>query len=338
MAPRRKHHPSPPTQVFECLSPVSIADVLTRTQAFHLLAGLASGITTSLLLQPADLLKTRIQQSPTSTLVSNLRQILASPSPVKQLWRGALPSVIRTGVGSALYFTALNGIRTELARLQQNKPTTATNSPTISQSSSSSVLPKLSPLSNLASGALARVSVGFLMMPITVLKVRFESTHYAQYSPLGLWGAAVDLGKREGVRGFFAGFGATAVRDAPYAGLYVVFYEGAKGRLGRVVAGEREGEGMKTSMSAGINLASGALAASLATALTNPPDAVKTRLQLMPQKYKNSLRAVKMMWREEGARCFFDGLGLRMARKAVSSALAWTVYEEVIRRVEGRVL
>lgn len=32
----------------------------------------------------------------------------------------------------------------------------------------------------------------------------------------------------------------------------------------------------------------------------------------------------------------FDGLALRMARKALSSALAWTVYEEVIRRAEIR--
>ena len=33
-------------------------------------------------------------------------------------------------------------------------------------------------------------------------------------------------------------------------------------------------------------------------------------------------------------RSFFDGLGLRMSRKALSSALAWTVYEELIGRAE----
>ncbi|KAI9722788.1 MAG: hypothetical protein M1828_004484 [Chrysothrix sp. TS-e1954] len=310
---------------------------------FHLLAGLASGVSTSILLQPADLLKTRIQQSPSSTLLSTLRSILSSPKPVKQLWRGALPSVIRTGVGSALYFTALNGIRTELASLQHHDAIAtaivADHSPTNDpkSSSSSSVLPKLSPLANLASGALARVSVGFIMMPITVLKVRFESSYYASYGSLGLFGAARDLGAKEGIRGFFAGFGATAVRDAPYAGLYVVFYEAAKSRLGALASARVDPTatgGLTGATSAMVNLSSGALAASAATAITNPPDAVKTRLQLMPARYGNSMRAVRMMWREEGVRCFFDGLGLRMARKAVSSALAWTVYEEVIRRVE----
>jgi hypothetical protein len=34
----------------------------------------------------------------------------------------------------------------------------------------------------------------------------------------------------------------------------------------------------------------------------------------------------------DGLRSLFGGLGIRMARKAISSALAWTVYEELILR------
>ena len=37
--------------------------------------------------------------------------------------------------------------------------------------------------------------------------------------------------KQDGLRGFFLGFGATALRDAPYAGLFVVFYEASKKSL-----------------------------------------------------------------------------------------------------------
>jgi solute carrier family 25 protein 38 len=40
------------------------------------------------------------------------------------------------------------------------------------------------------------------------------------------------------------------------------------------------------------------------------------------------------MVRNDGFKSLFDGLGLRMGRKAVSSALAWTLYEELIRRAE----
>ncbi len=93
---------------------------------------------------------------------------------------------------------------------------------------------------------------------------------------------------------------------------------------------------LKGSQSATINFLSGAFAASLATALTNPFDAIKTRIQLLPDQYSNMYRAATLMVKNDGVRALFDGLALRMARKAMSSALAWTVYEEVIRRVERR--
>ncbi|KAI9840695.1 MAG: hypothetical protein M1837_001371 [Sclerophora amabilis] len=353
---------------------------LPNPAAFHFLAGLFSGVSSAILLQPADLLKTRVQQSRSSSLLQTLLSISRGPSPLRQLWRGTIPSTLRTGFGSALYFSSLNALRESVARTQVLRATTnalLTNptpheaSPTListsslppPSSSSSSSLPRLSNLANLATGALARGTVGFVMMPITVLKVRYESNYYTYRS---LWGAGRQILHQEGLRGFFSGFGATALRDAPYAGMYVLFYEQSKRRLGDLFAPPRStlsstspvpsglsttitttttpndgnGTGMAgmaaTSLSVPINFTSGALAATLATALTNPFDAVKTRLQLFPHRYDNMLRTARTMVRDEGWRSLVDGLGLRMARKAVSSALAWTVYEELVRRGERR--
>lgn len=158
-----------------------------------------------------------------------------------------------------------------------------------------------------------------------------------------MWGAGNAILKHEGIRGFFSGFGATAIRDAPYAGLYVLFYEQSKRRLSQIrevtpltKISNHEG-GMKSSTSVSINFLSGVLAAGFATAATNPFDAVKTRLQLMPGKYSNMITAGRRMIKEDGVRSLFDGLGLRMGRKALSSALAWTIYEELIRRAEVEV-
>jgi solute carrier family 25 protein 38 len=168
------------------------------------------------------------------------------------------------------------------------------------------------------------------MMPITVIKVRYESSLYTYRS---LWGAGTAILRTEGPKGFFTGFGATAARDAPYAGLYVLFYESLKKRLSALAwSGMTPGRTeMTTATAAPINFMSGVLAAGLATTLTNPFDAVKTRLQLMPGRYGNMVYAVKTMLREEGIRSLFDGLALRVGRKAASSALAWTLYEELIR-------
>ena len=213
--------------------------------------------------------------------------------------------------------------------------------------SSSSNLPQVSKKCNMAMGAIARASAGLVLMPVTVIKVRYESSLYAYKS---IYGASKAIWAQEGLRGFFTGFGATAVRDAPYAGLYVVFYEEGKRLMSSLAAhttttflddaGERNGGSvreMSTSKSIPINFLSGVMAAGVATMITNPFDAVKTRLQLMPGKYGNMVVAGGRMVREEGWRSLMDGLGLRMGRKAVSSALAWTLYEELVRKAEARV-
>ncbi|EED24293.1 mitochondrial carrier protein, putative [Talaromyces stipitatus ATCC 10500] len=329
----------PPTAVSPSSAPTSKRIITSSKTPFHFAAGLASGLTSSILLQPADLLKTRVQQQSkrTASLLDTIRTILSSPHPIRNLWRGTLPSALRTGFGSALYFTSLNALRQEVARRGPVAILLDGNSSN-STVKSSSALPKLSHTANLLTGAVARTAAGFIMMPVTVLKVRYESDYYAYRS---LAGAAKDIVRTEGVKGLFAGFGATAVRDAPYAGLYVAFYEQFKRTLSRIQpstasADTDKSNNNKSNNSTTINFASGALAAGLATALTNPFDAVKTRIQLQPGKYRNMVHALRLMIKEDGGRSLMSGLGLRMGRKALSSALAWSVYEELIMRAERR--
>jgi solute carrier family 25 protein 38 len=310
------------------------ANSSTNQFTVHFFAGLSSGILSAVLLQPADLLKTRVQQSHQNTILGTIKSIASGPSPLRQFWRGTLPSTLRTGCGSAIYFSGLNALRrrVEVASLH------ASGAKTSPGGGHSSTLPKLSNTANLATGAVARTWAGFLMMPITVLKVRYESNLYTYNS---MFSATRDIFRTEGLRGFFAGFGATAVRDGPYAGLYVVFYEQSKRRLSSLALRIEEKSSVRStslssSTSAGINFLSGVAAAGLGTTATNPFDAIKTRIQLMPGRYGNMIQAARKMYMEDGAKSFFDGLGIRIARKAISSALAWTVYEELIRRAEGR--
>lgn len=309
------------------------------SSSFHFVAGLSTGILSASLLQPADLLKTRVQQSGSVSLLRTFQGIIRGPNSLKQLWRGTLPSVIRTGFGSALYFSTLNALRQHVAKSNILTSTGLLVASHGDLRSSSSSLPQLSNVANLATGAAARASAGLIMMPVTIIKVRYESSLYSYKS---IWGAATAIMKSEGVKGFFSGFGATAIRDAPYAGLYVLFYEQAKRRFSQLrdaaptVNTLGLQSGMTSSKSVPINFLSGVLAAGFATAITNPFDAVKTRLQLMPERYGNMIQATQKMIKEDGFKSLFDGLGIRMARKAISSALAWTLYEELVRRAEVR--
>lgn len=245
---------------------------------------------------------------------------------------------MRTGFGSAIYFTSLNAIRNEVSRVPflavptttaHHDGTNTSNNNNKKQHSSSLV--RLSNTGNLLAGAVARTFAGMILMPLTVLKVRYESNLYAYTS---MASAARDIYAREGgVRGFFAGFGATAIRDAPYAGLYVLFYEQSKKRLSS--AWYTTTNNRDTSASAAtINFSSGVLAGAACSAVSNPFDAVKTRIQLQPGVYRNMVHAARRMVTTEGFRSLWDGLALRMGRKALSSALAWTLYEELVRRAE----
>lgn len=325
---------------------------------FHFTAGLASGLLSAVLLQPIDLLKTRVQQSGHHSLAraildirlqAQARHNSSSLPSLTALWRGTVPSALRTGFGSAVYFTTLNTIRQSASRIpflasSSSSSTTGRVSSSSPSPSSSSSLAKLSNTGNLLAGSAARAFAGFLLMPLTVIKVRYESSLYDYNS---IPSAARDILRRNGLGGFFAGFGATAIRDAPYAGLYVLFYEQSKKRLSAsrfFLSSEddrskSEGAGgMRTmgfSRAAAINFSSAMAAGVLCSVLTNPFDAVKTRIQLQPGEYKNMFAASRKMLAEEGVRSMWDGLMLRMSRKALSSALAWTVYEELIRRAEG---
>lgn len=310
---------------------------------FHFVAGLGSGLLSAVLLQPIDLLKTRVQQSGHHSLTAAFREIRSQPRFLPALWRGATPSALRTGFGSALYFTSLNAIRNNVSRV----PFLAADGAGVpfpgKDGRHSSSLVKLSNTGNLLAGAVARTFAGMTLMPLTVIKVRYESNLYSYGS---IAAAGRDIFRAEGLRGFFSGFGATAMRDAPYAGLYVLFYEQSKKRLSSLTGGgddikdpvasraKMASPAMGVSTAATINFGSGVIAGAACSAISNPFDAVKTRIQLQPGVYRNTFHAARMMVAQEGLRSLADGLALRMSRKAMSSALAWTVYEELIRRTE----
>lgn len=281
----------------------------------HLVAGFTGGLTSAVCLQPLDLLKTRVQQSKDNSITTVLKNITS----LKQLWRGTLPSALRTSVGSALYLSTLHLGRINVSRLKDIQ-TPLYNA--------SSKLPKLSAHENIVIGMVSRAVVGFITMPITVVKVRFESNFYHYKS---MKEAFVEILKHDGVGGFFRGFGATCLRDAPYAGLYISSYEQLKSVLPVVMRLKTECDRELNHFSSGlVNSTSAILASTFATCVTAPFDTIKTRMQLTPEKYKTFSQTTARLYNENWFQ-FFNGLSLRLIRKAGSAAIAWCIYEELVK-------
>jgi solute carrier family 25, member 38 len=146
--------------------------------------------------------------------------------------------LLRNVPGVALYFTLLQRVRAVLADSSYFRKNLRPN-----LSSSTSVLPVLTNLGNLLAGATARVTVGTLLNPISIVKARYEVRPADAKSPftgISLSSIQSDLhifknvyqafksvfaaGPRELLRGA----GASALRDGPYAGLFLFSYEEVK--------------------------------------------------------------------------------------------------------------
>lgn len=295
----------------------------------HLLAGGVAGLFSAFTLQPLDLLKTRLQQQQKENqgYRTSVMKEIKKLTKVKDLWRGVLPSTLRTSVGAGLYFTILSKGRQNLALMKAS-----------SEVSSTSVLPKLSYMENLVSGFVARALVGFITMPITVIKTRFESNLYSYNSMYescqGIFWDGQKNSQGGSIRNFFRGTVATLARDCPYAGLYVLFYEGFKNEIFPTIIRPLVTD--ENIFAGASNSASAIAAASVATAITAPFDAIKTRLQLNTSSSSASSVSIgtiarQLLKEQGGVRNLFSGLSLRLGRKAISAGISWCIYEELLK-------
>ncbi|PPQ63956.1 hypothetical protein CVT24_009079 [Panaeolus cyanescens] len=292
----------------------------------QMLSGALSGLTTTICLQPFDLLKTRIQQvdgslnanlpkSHSSIILGTTKHIIKTEGLVG-LWRGTVPSLARNVPGVALYMTSLTQLRTFMARSPYFSAMQKTQ-----VNPNGSVLPKLTAEGNLVAGATTRVAVGFLLNPFSVLKARYESNMYA-YSSLS--GALVGIA-RQGPSELLRGFLASSLRDAPYAGLFVVFYEGIKKEMAYVVPPQSNAQASL------IHSVAAASAGAIATLATHPFDVIKTKVQVRTEdRYHGFMRTIATIWKQRGIAGYFDGASLRLSRKVLSSAIGWAVYEGVL--------
>ncbi|XP_022119511.2 mitochondrial glycine transporter B isoform X1 [Pieris rapae] len=276
------------------------------------LAGSFSGTFSTILFQPLDLVKTRLQ-NPTHNVVATTVSGRIQPGMITTflniirqeqiigLWRGMVPSIARCVPGVGLYFSSLHWLKTKLGKSRQD----------------------LTAMEAIALGVVARTMSGVALIPITVIKTRYESGVY-KYNSLS--GALKAIYKAEGIRGLSCGLGPTLARDAPFSGLYLMFYTQSKQAVPK--------EWLQSpTASSGIHFTCGVLAGIAASLVTNPADVLKTKMQLYPEKFPNSFSAAMYVHQTYGFLGFFKGAVPRMVRRSLMAAMAWTVFEEITRSI-----
>uniref|UniRef100_A0A674E302 Mitochondrial glycine transporter n=1 Tax=Salmo trutta TaxID=8032 RepID=A0A674E302_SALTR len=269
------------------------------------MCGSLSGTCSTLLFQPLDLVKTRLQTlknnmkpgAPKVGMMTVLVQVVQTES-FLGLWKGVSPSFVRCIPGVGIYFSTFYSLKQHY--FQEGRAPNAGEAVLL--------------------GAGARAVAGVCMLPVTVIKTRFESGRYNYVSVLG---ALKSVCETEGPRALFSGLTATLLRDAPFSGIYVMFYSQAKRSLPPEVS---------SSPYAPLgNFGCGVMAGVLASVVTQPADVVKTHIQVSPSHWttKDAIRYIFT----HGLRGFFRGAVPRSLRRTLMAAMAWTVYEQLMARM-----
>ncbi|EFN81578.1 mitochondrial glycine transporter isoform X2 [Harpegnathos saltator] len=264
------------------------------------LAGSFSGTFSTILFQPLDLVKTRLQSrvnahyaTPKSGMLGTVAHIVRKDN-IFGLWKGITPSITRVIPGVGLYFSSLHWLKHTFD------------------------LEEMTAIQAVSLGITARSMSGALLIPITVVKTRFESDVY-RYNSISE--ALKLIYRQEGIRGLSSGLVPTLLRDAPYSGLYLMFYN----QLKKMTADTEK----KSNKLIPVHFCCGIVAGLMASMVTQPADVIKTKMQLYPNEFNSIYHATLFVYKKYGILGYFKGVVPRMLRRTLMTAMAWTVYEQV---------
>lgn len=175
-------------------------------------------------------------------------------------------------------------------------------------------------------GSLARTIAIFFVAPLEILRTRLQAMQmFAKGGVTSLesfdWGQGRSFQQK--VRTLWRGYGATVARDVPFTAVYWGLLEPMRNRMLK-----NEDQSLLNVLAA--NSFAGATAGVLASAISTPMDVVKTRTQIALSTGASTPRipeVLKTVYRSEGVRGLFAGVGPRMIRAAPSCAIVLSTYE-----------
>ncbi|XP_017793979.1 PREDICTED: calcium-binding mitochondrial carrier protein Aralar1 isoform X2 [Habropoda laboriosa] len=251
---------------------------------YRFVLGSIGGAVGATAVYPIDLVKTRMQNQRTGSLVGELmyRNSFDCLKKVIRhegffgLYRGLVPQLMGVAPEKAIKLTVNDFVRDKFMDKNGNLPL----------------------YGEIMSGACAGGSQVIFTNPLEIVKIRLQvAGEIAGGSKVRAWTVVKELG----IFGLYKGARACFLRDVPFSAIYFPMYAHTKARLAD------EG-GYNTPLSL---LVSGALAGVPAAALVTPADVIKTRLQVVARRgqttYNGLLDCAKKIYKEEGPRAFWKG-------------------------------
>jgi hypothetical protein len=270
------------------------------------LYGATAGFLTVFITQPFQVIRTSMMVTYLNNKPSGFMHIvkrLYREEGIGGLYRGIVPTLIKTPIATGIYFTILENNKRILNKHNKIQPG----------------------LKNFIASGIARAIQCIATNPILLIITRFEVIGFNKYKTF-LHGF-MHIYEEEGLRGYFKGLKALLIKEVPTGALFYTFYEFFKYCL--------MGFGIKNIQ---LQASLSAITANIIlTFLNNPFDVVRTRLQYQHisnidhHAYKSVFGGIYDIAKHEGVRGLAVGMVPRILKRSTGSAIAWTTYETLKR-------
>eukprot|EP01064_Diplonema_japonicum_P031574 TRINITY_DN5701_c2_g1_i2.p1 TRINITY_DN5701_c2_g1~~TRINITY_DN5701_c2_g1_i2.p1 ORF type:complete len:296 (+),score=68.97 TRINITY_DN5701_c2_g1_i2:45-890(+) len=153
--------------------------------------------------------------------------------------------------------------------------------------------------------------------PVDVVKIRMQ---VEKHKYPGMFSGMKDIARTEGARGLYKGLGASLCREMSYSGIRFGAYESFKELYGAT-------DPKNTPLYK--KLAAGASAGMVGSAIANPCDLVKIRMQsdVSGKMYRNVFQAFYKIFQTEGLRGLYVGVGQTVQRAGILGSCQAPAYD-----------
>ncbi|KAK6631068.1 Calcium-binding mitochondrial carrier protein Aralar1 [Polyplax serrata] len=276
--------------------------VLENVYRFAL--GSVAGAVGATAVYPIDLVKTRMQNQRSGSLIGELmyrnsfdcfRKVIRHEGAFG-LYRGLLPQLMGVAPEKAIKLTVNDFVRDKF--MDRNG--------------------HIAWYGEIISGGCAGGSQVVFTNPLEIVKIRLQvAGEIAGGSKIRAFSVVKELG----FFGLYKGAKACFLRDVPFSAIYFPAYAHLKTKFA-----DENGYNHPLSL-----LVAGAMAGVPAASLVTPADVIKTRLQVVARAgqttYNGVIDATKKIYKEEGARAFWKGTAARVFRSSPQFGVTLLTYE-----------
>ncbi|XP_032596360.1 calcium-binding mitochondrial carrier protein Aralar1 isoform X2 [Drosophila grimshawi] len=263
-----------------------------------------AGATGATVVYPIDLVKTRMQNQRTGSMIGEIayrnswdcfKKVIRHEG-VLGLYRGLLPQLMGVAPEKAIKLTVNDFVRDNFTDKRGNIPVWG----------------------EVVAGACGGAAQVIFTNPLEIVKIRLQvAGEIAGGSKI----SALSVVRELGFLGLYKGAKACLLRDVNFSAIYFPTYAHTKAALA-----DKDGYNHPLSL-----LAAGAIAGVPAASLVTPADVIKTRLQVAARTgqttYTGVWDATKKIMAEEGPRAFWKGTAARVCRSSPQFGVTLVTYE-----------